>query len=57
MKNCNKPCTNYKYLEEKEYSSVEIRLFNHKTNKVLYENLTMEQLEHILKVLDPKGWT
>lgn len=39
-----------------EKSSVEIRLYNHKTGKVLYENLNINQLEHILKVLDPKGW-
>ena len=38
-------------------STVEIRLFNHKTNKALYENLTTEQLEHILKIVDPKGWS
>lgn len=42
--------------EECKPTSVEIRLFNHKNGKVLYENLNMEQLEHILKVLDPKGW-
>lgn len=39
-----------------EYSSVEIRLYNHKTGKVLYQRLTMEQLEHILKVIDPSKW-
>lgn len=49
-------CINFSQHKEVEKSSVEIRLYNHKTGKVLYEDLDMEQLEHILKVLNPEGW-
>ena len=45
-----------KIIQKDEKSSVEIRLFNHKNNKVLYENLTIKQLEHILKVLNLDNW-
>lgn len=38
-------------------SSVEIKLFNHENGKILCETLSMDQLEHILEVLNPKGWS
>ncbi|MDS1006419.1 hypothetical protein [Clostridium sporogenes] len=37
-------------------SSVEIRLYNHKNGKAYYKDLTMQELDKILKILPVEYW-
>lgn len=37
-------------------SSVEIRLYNHKNGKAYYKDLTMQELDKILKILPDEYW-